>query len=159
MEKFSSLLTLFVEKSPVTGEFHTQRPVTWRFNVFFDLEIDFHYMEAKRGLKTRLGSVWNVWFLCRCGCNIFNSVSTLFTVARARFHDILSTIFTCRVISSNAFKAMKKLGESVCKFIIKFCLQRTSGEKTTANEKHVWWSAEFWSQQNQDFQTEKNDGN
>ena len=33
----SSLLALCVGNSPVPGEFPSQRPVTWRFDVFFDL--------------------------------------------------------------------------------------------------------------------------
>ena len=34
METFSALLALCVENSPVTGEFPSQRPVTWSFDVF-----------------------------------------------------------------------------------------------------------------------------
>ena len=37
METFSALLAICAENSPVTGEFHTQRPVTRSFDVFFDL--------------------------------------------------------------------------------------------------------------------------
>ena len=37
METFSSLLALCVGNSPVTGEFHAQRPVTQSFGVFFDI--------------------------------------------------------------------------------------------------------------------------
>ena len=37
METFSALLALCVGNSPVTGEFPSQRPVTWSFDVFFDL--------------------------------------------------------------------------------------------------------------------------
>ena len=37
METFSALLALCVGNSPVTGEFPSQRPVTWIFDVFFDL--------------------------------------------------------------------------------------------------------------------------
>ena len=36
METFSALLALCARNSPVTGEFHAQRPVTRRFDVFFD---------------------------------------------------------------------------------------------------------------------------
>ena len=35
MQMFSVLLALCVGNSPVTGEFSTQRPVTWSFDVFF----------------------------------------------------------------------------------------------------------------------------
>ena len=37
METFSALLALCGGNSPVTGEFHSQRPVTRSFDVFFDL--------------------------------------------------------------------------------------------------------------------------
>ena len=37
METFSTLLTLCVGNSPVTGQFPAQRPVTRSFDVFFDL--------------------------------------------------------------------------------------------------------------------------
>ena len=34
---FSALLALIVGNSPITGEFPSQRPVTWSFDVYFDL--------------------------------------------------------------------------------------------------------------------------
>ena len=37
METFSALLAICAGNSPVTGEFHAQRPVTRSFDVFFDL--------------------------------------------------------------------------------------------------------------------------
>ena len=37
MKTFSALLTLCEGNSPVTREFSSQRPVTWSFDVFFDL--------------------------------------------------------------------------------------------------------------------------
>ena len=37
METFSALLALWAGKSPVTGEFPPQRPVTRSIDVFFDL--------------------------------------------------------------------------------------------------------------------------
>ena len=37
MEIFSALLDLYALNSPVTGEFPPQRPVTWNFDLFFDL--------------------------------------------------------------------------------------------------------------------------
>ena len=36
METFSALLAICAGNSPVPGEFPTQRPVTWSFDVFFD---------------------------------------------------------------------------------------------------------------------------
>ena len=41
METFSALLALCAGKSPVTGDFPAQRPVTRSFDVFFDLRLNF----------------------------------------------------------------------------------------------------------------------
>ena len=40
METFSTLLALCAGNSPVTGEFPSQRPVKWSFDVFFDLSLN-----------------------------------------------------------------------------------------------------------------------
>ena len=40
MEIFSALLALCAGNSPVTGEFHAQRPVMRSFDVFFDLRLN-----------------------------------------------------------------------------------------------------------------------
>ena len=37
METFPALLALCAGISPAPGEFPAQRPVTWSFDVFFDL--------------------------------------------------------------------------------------------------------------------------
>ena len=51
METFSALLALWVRNSSVTAEFSAQRPVTWSFDVFFDL-----------GLNKRLSKQsWGWW--------------------------------------------------------------------------------------------------
>ena len=52
METFSALLTLCEGNSPVTGEFPSQRPVTWSFDVFFDMRLN------KRLSKQS----WGWWF-------------------------------------------------------------------------------------------------
>ena len=40
MEIFSALLAIWTGNSPVTGEFHAQKPVTRSFDVSFDLRLD-----------------------------------------------------------------------------------------------------------------------
>ena len=40
METSSALLAFCAGNSPVTGEFHAQRPVTRSFDVFFDLRLN-----------------------------------------------------------------------------------------------------------------------
>ena len=52
METFSMLLDLCVGNSLVTGKFPSQRPVTWCFDVFFDLCLN------KRLSK----QLWGWWF-------------------------------------------------------------------------------------------------
>ena len=51
METFSTLLAICAGNSPVTGEFHTQRPVTWSF--------DFFYLRLNRRLNKQS---WGWWF-------------------------------------------------------------------------------------------------
>ena len=52
METFSALLALCAGNSPVTGEFPSQRSVTWSFDIFFDLHLN------KRLSK----QLWGWWF-------------------------------------------------------------------------------------------------
>ena len=52
LETFSALLAICAGNSPVTGEFHAQRPVTRSFDVFFDLRLN------KRLSKQS----WGWWF-------------------------------------------------------------------------------------------------
>ena len=40
METFYALLALCVGNSPVTGEFPAQRPLTWSFDVFYELGLN-----------------------------------------------------------------------------------------------------------------------
>ena len=49
METFSTLLAICAVNSPVTGEFPTQRPVTWSFDVFVDLRLNKHLSKQTWG--------------------------------------------------------------------------------------------------------------
>ena len=53
METFSALLALCTENSPVPGEFPSLRPLTWSFNVFFDLRMN------KRSVNNRQVVIWD----------------------------------------------------------------------------------------------------
>ena len=58
MEIFSALLTLCDGNSPVTGELPSQRPVTWSFEVFFNLEFpqrDISYFFSDCASMSRTG--------------------------------------------------------------------------------------------------------
>ena len=60
METFSALLALCAGNSPVTGEFPSQRPVTWSFDAFFDL-----------CLNKRLSKQWWGWWLETPSCSLW----------------------------------------------------------------------------------------
>ena len=49
METFSALLAICAGNSPVTGDFPTQRPVTWSFDVLFDLSLNERLIEQSWG--------------------------------------------------------------------------------------------------------------
>ena len=51
METFFTLLALCAGNSPVTGEFPSQRPVMWSFDIFFDLSFN-------KRLSTQLRGWW-----------------------------------------------------------------------------------------------------
>ena len=62
----SALLALCAGNSPVTGEFPSQRPVTWGFDVFFDLHLNKSLDKQSWSwwLETPSRSLWrhcNVW--------------------------------------------------------------------------------------------------
>ena len=61
---FSMLLTLCEGNSPVTGEFPTQRPVTWSFDVFFDLCLNKRLSKQSRCWRFQMPS-HPLW----CHCN------------------------------------------------------------------------------------------
>ena len=60
METFSALLALCTGNSPVTGEFPEQRPVTWSFDVFFDLRLNKLLSKQSSGwwFETPSRSLW-----------------------------------------------------------------------------------------------------
>ena len=60
METFSALLALFAGNSPVTDEFHSQRPMTRSFDVFFYLRRDKRLSKHPRGwwFATPSPSLW-----------------------------------------------------------------------------------------------------
>ena len=63
METFSVLLALCVRNSPVTGEFPSQRPVTWSFDVFFDLCLNKRLSKPSWGWWFETPP-WSLWHHC-----------------------------------------------------------------------------------------------
>ena len=81
METFSALLAICAGNSLVTGEFPTQRAVTWSFDVFFDLRLN----------KCLSKQSWGWWFeTCPlwCHCNVRNFIS-FFLVIKMLFHNLI----------------------------------------------------------------------
>ena len=68
METFSALLAFCAGNSPVTGEFPTQKPVTRRFDVFFDLRLNKRMSKQWWGwwFETPLRPLWR-------HCNAFDA--------------------------------------------------------------------------------------
>ena len=60
METFSALLAFCTGNSPVTGEFPSQTPVTWNFDVFFQLCLNQQLSKQWRGwwFETPSRSLW-----------------------------------------------------------------------------------------------------
>ena len=65
METFSTLLAFCAGNSPVTGEFPSQRPVTWSFDVFIDLRLNERLCKQSRRwwFETPSHPLW-------CHCNV-----------------------------------------------------------------------------------------
>ena len=94
METFSALLALCVWKSPVTGEFPSQRPVTWGYNIFFDLRLNKRLSKesGRRWFETPSRSLWRHYndFLSSC--------STPFGVTRPHWHKLMYIMHTCCIV-------------------------------------------------------------
>ena len=59
-ETFSALPAICAGNSPVTGEFPAQRPLTWSFDVFFELRLNQRLSKQWWGwwFETPSGSLW-----------------------------------------------------------------------------------------------------
>ena len=61
MEIFSALLVICAGNSPGTGEFPAQRPVTWGFDVFFDLRLNERLSKQSWGWRFEMKSPRSGW--------------------------------------------------------------------------------------------------
>ena len=80
METFSALLALCEGNPPVTGRFPSPRPVTPRFNAFFDLHLNkrLRKQSKRRWFETPFCSLWChcnalCYWLCVCNCVLLMS--------------------------------------------------------------------------------------
>ena len=74
METFSTSLAICVENSPVTGEFLAQRPVTWSFDVFFDLRLNIRLSKQSWGwwFETPSRPLWHCNVPTACEATLTN---------------------------------------------------------------------------------------
>ena len=101
METFSALLALCAENSSVTGEFLTQRPVVWSFDVFFDL-----------CLNKQLNKQSWVWWLETPSCSLWRHCNDEW------FHPTLYNI--CNYLSMLGLKLIhvcKRDGSLNCAYL------------------------------------------
>ena len=77
METYSALLAICVGNSQVTGEFPAQRPVTWSFDVFFDLCLNKRLSKHSWGwwFETPFRPLWR-------HCNVRFSAAMMNIIAR-----------------------------------------------------------------------------
>ena len=73
METFSASLALCEGNPPVTGGLPSQRPMTWGFDVFFDLRLNTRLIKQSRHRWTSSRSLWRP-------CNVWTSVNTSTTI-------------------------------------------------------------------------------
>ena len=85
MENISALLAFCVGNSPVTSEFPAQRPVTRRFDVFFDLRLNKRLSKQSWGwrLETLSRSLWR-------HCNVQLHYSPIAVEATLKYRDKVS---------------------------------------------------------------------
>ena len=100
METFSALLAICVRNSPVPGEFPAQRPVSRRFDVFFDLPLN------KRLRKHS----WGWWFETLSGPLWRQSNVSLFAYARHDFEVICDVITQVaqQILTSSSIRKLTK---------------------------------------------------
>ena len=99
IETFSVLLTLCAGNSPVIGEFPTQRPVTWSFDVFCVLSLNKRLSKESWGwwFETPPRPLWrhcNEW--CRM-CFLYTSSSMVwwkYPLLSKQTHNVMNTLLS-----------------------------------------------------------------
>ena len=99
---FSALLALCAGNSPVTGEFPTHRPVTWSFDVFFDLRLNKRFSTQPWWFETASPSLWrhcNVKSLVRLTTNESSKVHITGPFLRAIHWQVIWKAFLFHDVS------------------------------------------------------------
>ena len=81
METFSALLAICAGNSPVPGELPTQRPMTWSFDVFFDLRPN-----------KRLSKHWWGWWLEMPSCPLWRHCNDSAGLSQKHWGSLMSVI-------------------------------------------------------------------
>ena len=77
MATFSALLARCARNSPVTGEFSAQRPMTWSFDVFFDLSLNNRLSKQSWGWWFEM-PLHSLWRHCNaCNPLLYQMINTL----------------------------------------------------------------------------------
>ena len=95
METLSALLGLCEDNPPVTDEFPSQRPVTWGFDVFFDLRLNTQLSKHLRHSDLRHHRAHyeaTVMMVARLGCMLYDrsicwARINMIDVVGLSFHD------------------------------------------------------------------------
>ena len=93
MEIFSTLLAICAGNSPVPGEFPAQRPVTWSFDVFFDMHPNKRLSKQQRGWWFETLSCPLRLHRNECGCRRPNNTTRYQAISRHRFNCIVVQTF------------------------------------------------------------------
>ena len=151
METFSGLLALYAGNSPVTGKFPSQRPVTWSFDVFFDLRLNKRLSKQSRRWWFEMP-----WCSLGCHCNAYlsngvgpsvGSHTTVFKLVLAINQFEWSMILTQSITVSHeislAIQWPMKSHEIFWDFEIWYTRCSWSQAKNDASlcqDKQDWWS-------------------
>ena len=103
METFSTLLALCEGNSPVTGEFPSQRPVTWSFDVFFDLCWTNSWANHHNAGDLRCQCAHydvtvmfqHAWLLCKCSRCI--PIFSFCHMSVPTVHDVMQYSVSCHI--------------------------------------------------------------
>ena len=89
--------------SPVTGEFPSQRPVTWSFDFFFDLHwtnssANYQYASDLRHHHAHYNDTvmfGQAWLLCKCSCCI--PIFSFCHMSVSTFHEVMQHAVSCHI--------------------------------------------------------------
>ena len=99
---FSALLAFCAGNSPVTGEFPAQRPVTWSFDVSFDLRLNKRLSKQSEGWWFETPSR-PLWRHCNVSGMIWYWISqSYFLISLLLFHFIMVIISIADIFMSMA---------------------------------------------------------